>query len=53
MKIKVYLADKTEKVYEGMFARTDSNNNLEIWKDGVQIIAIVKASEWKSWELIS
>jgi len=52
VKIKVVLVDGSEKIYDGIFARTDGKNNLEIYKSGVEIRAVIKASEWKSWELV-
>ena len=52
VKIKVVLANGSEKIYDGIFATTDSNNNLQIYKSGVEIQAVIKASEWKSWESI-
>jgi len=51
-KIKVTLADNSTKVFEGIFAKTDGKNNLVIYKSGVEVQAVIKASEWKTWEIL-
>jgi len=52
MKIKVFMTDGSTKIYEGIIVRTDSKNNLQVLKNMVEMVAVIKASEWKSWEAV-